>query len=176
MLPPLTVTGINSSRRVFIVWPCGHVVNKKLNQLSLHGISTVENSPIYWKMPNKLGCNNVYQKICLFLAIDILSYFCHQHWTWHSDFLNRKLQSRFPKIVRSVAAIFFFLNNFLLGNGSAIHGSKNLNATFNVGGKSNWVRQMGHEVRKIFILITLGGTDGWTHLDCAAESESKLAP
>ena len=44
------------------------------------------------------------------------------------------------KIVCPVAAIFFFLNNFLLGNGSAIQGSKNLNATFNVGGKSKWVR------------------------------------
>ena len=32
------------------------------------------------------------------------------------------------------AAIFFFLNNFSMGNGSAICGSKDLNATFNVGG------------------------------------------
>ena len=44
------------------------------------------------------------------------------------------------KIVCSVAAIFFFLNNLLLGNGSTIHGSKDMNATFNVGGKSNRVR------------------------------------
>ena len=33
-------------------------------------------------------------------------------------------------------------NNYSLGNGCAIHGSKNLNAMFNVGGKSNWVRPL----------------------------------
>ena len=48
------------------------------------------------------------------------------------------------KIVRSVATIFFFLNNCSLGNGYLIHGSKDLNGTFNVGGKSNWVRPLRH--------------------------------
>ena len=46
------------------------------------------------------------------------------------------------QIFRLVAAIFFFLNNGSLGNGSATHSSKDLNATLNVGGKSNWERLM----------------------------------
>ena len=33
-------------------------------------------------------------------------------------------------------------NNFSLENGCSIHGSKDLNATFNVGGKSNWLHPL----------------------------------
>ena len=79
--------------------------------------------------------------------IDVLSYFATDiergiqiFWT-----VNRRAISEW-KIVRSVAAIFFFLNNFSMGNGSAIRHSKDLNATFNVGGKSNWVRPLSNWV------------------------------
>ena len=44
------------------------------------------------------------------------------------------------KIVKEEKDCGYRANNFSLGNGSSIHGSKILNDTFNVGGKSNWVR------------------------------------
>ena len=72
---------------------------------------------------------SVYFATCIERGIQIF-------WT-----MNRRAISQW-KIVRSVATIFFFLNNFSLGNGSAIRGPKNLNARFNAGGKSNWVRLM----------------------------------
>ena len=82
-------------------------------------------------------------------SLDILSYFCHRHWMWHSDLLNRELQSHFQmKNFRLVTTIFFFHNNFSLGKGSTIRGSKNLNATFNVGGKNNWVRLVSRWKKK----------------------------
>ena len=61
--------------------------------------------------------------------------------------VNRTAVSQW-KIVRSVAAIFFFFNNYSLGNGSPIRGSKDFNAKFNVGDKSNWVRPLRSEQRK----------------------------
>ena len=48
------------------------------------------------------------------------------------------------KIVRPGAEVYFFLNNFSLGNGSVIRALKNLNATFNVSSKSNWVLLLIH--------------------------------
>ena len=32
----------------------------------------------------------------LMQVMDILSYFCHWHWTWHSDLFNRESKSCFP--------------------------------------------------------------------------------
>ena len=43
-------------------------------------------------------------------------------------------------IVKKEKDFGYQANKFSLGNGCAIHGSKDLNATFNVGDKSNWVR------------------------------------
>ena len=50
--------------------------------------------------------------------------------------MNRRTISQW-KIVRSIATIFFVINNFSLGNSSAIRNSTDLNAKFNVSGKSN---------------------------------------
>ena len=32
----------------------------------------------------------------LWPTMDVLSYFCHRHWTWHSDLLNHESQGHFP--------------------------------------------------------------------------------
>ena len=45
-------------------------------------------------------------------------------------------------IVKEEKDCGYWANNFSLGNGCAIHGSKDLNARLNVGGKSNWVWPM----------------------------------
>ena len=56
--------------------------------------------------------------------------------------LNEAFRSFEPRIVKWEKDCSYQANNFSLGNSSPICGSKNLNATFNVGGKSNWVRLM----------------------------------
>ena len=74
------------------------------------------------------------------------------HWTYSVTFAtdiecgiqifwtaNRRAVSQW-KIVKEEKDCSCQANNFSLGNGSTIRGSKNLNATFNAGGKSNWVR------------------------------------
>ena len=75
--------------------------------------------------------------------LDVLSYFWTRHWTWHLDLLNRESGSRFPmnncsgrKRLRLPSEQFF------IGKWLSDSWFKNLNATFNVGGKSNWVRLM----------------------------------
>ena len=73
----------------------------------------------------------------------------HCHWMYLVTFatdiecgiqifwtVNHRAVSQW-KIVKEEKDCGFLANNFSLGNGSVIHGSKNLNATFN--GKSNWV-------------------------------------
>ena len=73
------------------------------------------------------------------------------HWTYSVTFaadtecgiqifwtVNRRAVSQW-KVVKEEKDCGYRANNFSLGNGSAIHCSKNLNATFNVGGKINWV-------------------------------------
>ena len=57
--------------------------------------------------------------------------------------VNRRAVSQW-KIVKGEKDCGYRANNFSLGNGSAIHGSKDLNATFKVGGKSNWVSLLVH--------------------------------
>ena len=54
-------------------------------------------------------------------------------------FANRGAFSQW-KIVKEEKDCGCSANNFSFGNGSPIHGSKDLYAMFNVGGKSNWVR------------------------------------
>ena len=45
----------------------------------------------------------------------------------------------------------YWANNFSLGKGCAIHHPKDLNATFIVGGKSNWVRPMWFTLRVLLL-------------------------
>ena len=58
------------------------------------------------------------------------------------------------KIVKEEKDCGYRANNFSLGNSSVIHSSKDLNATFNVGGKSNWVCPLS--------LLTFSDEEKWS--------------
>ena len=76
------------------------------------------------------------------------------HWTYSVAFepdIERGIQIRWTgnraavpqsTIVKKEKEFGYRANNFSLGNGSPIPGSTDLNATFNVGFKSNWVRPL----------------------------------
>ena len=52
------------------------------------------------------------RKFSIFLrTIDVLSYFCHRHWRWQSQILNRESLSNLPMIkVHAIAEGYFFFH------------------------------------------------------------------
>ena len=85
-----------------------------------------------------------------------------RHWTYSVAFepdIERGIQIRWTgnraavpqsTIVKKEKEFGYRANNFSLGNGSPIPGSTDLNATFNVGFKSNWVRLLSGTLRIVF--------------------------
>ena len=98
------------------------------------------------------------------------------YWTYSVAFepdIERGIQIRWTgnraavpqsTIVKKEKEFGYRANNFSLGNGSPIPGSTDLNATFNVGFKSNWVRLLMNPIGpimeitfKIFLPLKEGG-------------------
>ena len=77
-------------------------------------------------------------------SMDVLSYLLPPTLNVAFRSLEPRIAEPFPneKLLRKGKDCGYRANNFSLGIGSAIHISKDLNTTFNVSGKSNWVRLM----------------------------------
>ena len=76
------------------------------------------------------------RKFSIFLrAIDVLSYFCHRHWRWQSQILNRESLSNLP--IKEKVPPPLSHQPWSLASYSSIHGSKSDFATFIADGKSN---------------------------------------